>query len=315
MILGAFAGSAVGLQYRGAEARGENEPAPDVSGEPVGGYFHPRGAWSSILEPAVVAAKAMGAAPGGPRTAQAVAHVVSGVARDIISWYYNGLWGSGDKPTQPPPQVSLAAASEKYASQPLTAVQHTPSMQFTCEALAYAIVGAGAPTPDRAVAVTEVLVTATCRFGRAEAVMAAAVLCALAKGGRGAAVAAAVAEARAHISADEWQDIKCAMLAAVSAEHPLRDIGGRDYGGRALSSFRAFFWAVARAVRGDAPGWAAAMGEVCKQGGTSDLNCALVGAVLGAAGPPGAVPAWARALDNAEPALALIRAAVAPAGR
>jgi hypothetical protein len=319
MIAGALAGSARGLMHRGDELR---HAAPGAGEKPTGGHnFHPELAWSSILEPAFVAAETLIAAPGiyemhgAGRTPAShdMQQFTSKFASRMVTWQQGGFreWRDPSTPYRVNPQVAATMRQDTYAGSPIRTAAGTPINRYDCEPLAYALIAAVAPSADIAINLTIALAAASVRSGREEAILTSAILQVVLHRGRVPEMTAAIRAARARISPDMWKILRDAMERA-AGEHPLRETGGRDHGGIASASFQVFFWIVGRYLNGDMPSWSDAIGKVCQQGGAADINCALVGAVLGAAGGHDSLPDWCGDINHVDWAIGRFRAVLSP---
>lgn len=319
MVTGALAGSAKGLMHRGDELRYE---VPDASVAPTGGwYFHPENAWSSILEPAFVAAISLQIQPqiycmatgGRSPDHDDTIRFSELFAGKLLTWSREGFraWHDARTPYRLNPQIAATTRIDDYVRAPLIAANSTPIIQYECEPIAYALVAALAPTVQVAISLTALLSAASVQSGRNEAVLVAAILHTILHGGRRPEMAVAIQSAKACIAADVWKNLREAMGRA-AGQHPLRDTGGRDNGGSAIATFQVFFWIVGCYLNNTMPTWEEAIGLVCQQGGASDINCALVGAVYGAARGPSILPTWASKVNHIEWACEQMRAVVTP---
>jgi ADP-ribosylglycohydrolase len=348
MLWGAACGSALGLHYHGKDPmqRGETLPEPETfSAKPETPHGkHPPGAFSALLEPAILAlqkvhkTKKVFVPESGSGTRGAPSQTfLQAYAEALYDWTLVGIreWGDSTAPYEMDYQTLETAKDPVFRTNPLHSASVAHSLQNDCAALLRALAAATMPTPEAA----EEAALLACRVThRSQSLTAATCFAAL------------VLQSLLYYPLADWKQSTAwaSVRAGIHVQGGARErlfkalrekvlvkIGGRDHQGLHSSSMRCFVFAFRLAMQGDtdpevAQGggassgvkftkdqlrdlWRSAVGTVCIQGGSADVNGALVGAVLGARHGMDAVPDWYREMPHADWLEAEIEAAVASA--
>lgn len=346
MLWGAACGSAVGLHYHGRDPvrRGDAIPPAAAFGEkpdtPHG--KHPPAAFSALLEPAVLAARAIHQNRGvfesdGGARAEPSSTFLRAYAAALADWTQVGVreWGDSTTPFDMDYQVFEAAKQSSFRDDPFNAARTCVGLPNDCAALLRALAAATLPTAEAA----EEAAIFSCRVThRAPSVTAAAVFATLVLQtllyGSAAPLKEALTYAAVRTGIHAQGGARVRLFRALG-EKVLDQVGGRDYQGSHIASLRCFVFAFRRIMvepaapaAGSAPAagtapappaagaadaapgevtasspqeiWQSAIGSVCIQGGSADVNAGLAGAVVGARYGMAGVPPWFREMPHAD---------------
>lgn len=320
MVWGAVAGSAIGLPYYGKNPADMAEQGEiDISKKPTASFGkHPPGSWSALVEPFFVAASVLGKQShlltrqptSSPFTHTEVASYVTQLAEDLRGWVTEGVraWQDSSTPYDTDFQTLTVSKQANFVGSPLTTAADTPQLPNDCAALARAMVGALMPTVERA---EQMCVLTTKVTHRSQSTAAAGLFAALLiQGGlyrvpiAKDTVAYPAKRLKAYVQGAARERIFAALC-----DKELLYVGGRDYIGRHLGSLRCVMWTFRAildsrtGVRGDARAqtdvWGRTLTDICRQGGSADINCALAGALLGSQFGMAVVPSWYAELPHA----------------
>ena len=314
MIRGALAGSAIGLPFQGRDPMLESEIAelpPDTFSKeptvPVGS--HPPGSWSSLLEPLFLAVQALRENEDildETVTAETVHNFTGSFSRRLIRWANDGAatWGP---PHETEFQTLALSKVEGFSEKPLHVVPTQQQNLNDCCVLARALLAAVQTLPEQAERLA-ILLCNTTHSSRSLSTSCIAVALILqstlynTREQRQAVMDYIGHRIDSHTQGAENEKIFAALTAV-----PLSHIGGRDFIGRHLSSLRCFMHAYRECVASDSDSiapvdldalWVKVMRNICVQGGSSGINGALAGAIIGAYHGPDAIPNWVERLPH-----------------
>lgn len=316
LVWGAVAGGALGLPHRGRDAeflvsltKDEVDRLPqDRWGK------HPPGSWTGSLDAAFLPVRIFHDSPvltSNP-SREHLTKFLSKYAEFLRLWARNGFtaWHDPDAPYSVDSQTLQAVDSPGFTEKPLVAATHIPQHPCDCASLLRVLLVSTVWSPELveryAGLVTECTYTGPSVV--AGAVFVAHLLGALLHqlppgrpppGAIRKIAALPLIRAKQYFQNPQDELLRKRFFEAIrlGTTEKLKDVGGRDYGGRHLSSLRCVAWALSKIA--SAPEdvslpalWRETMAEICRQGGSSDVNCALVGAVLGAVYGGQIVPKW-----------------------
>jgi hypothetical protein len=316
MMWGAVTASASALRYRNSSddvlTKIEEKDFDRPSDREYLSY--PKGGWSAHLEPLFVQMETIAAAPEcmfdrvprpGKDTAvsgELAQRLVNALSYNFHYWCKTGFgeWRDTRTPYETDPQLFTTTNKPDYLSRPL--VESAKALQHRLDAcvLLRSLASAAVPTPTRA----EQLALLTCKTTHASDHVAAVTVYITLH------LHQFLYKVKAHKDTVVYPAERMLVhdvagqrgtVRAMSAR-TLEKIGGRDYSGTHTAALRAFVWTfrqildyenLAADARPALPQFRnATLIAVCKEGGTTDINCALAGALLGAWGGLDIVPAW-----------------------
>lgn len=316
MLWGAAAGSAAGLPHETRDAFDlEQLDSTAVAERPHAAHFaHPAGCWSALLEPAFVALTSLRAKTAAYR-AEPLEALLGGedyqellfhYADALSTWSREGFraWKDPAAPYTIDPHTAIVLKQPAFLDTPLQCGQSTELLPVDGGSLIRMLAAATAPSAQRCEQLALGFTKVTHRGDQIAAsnVFAALLLQSILYGGKTADVVAWPYERlRAHAQGETYS-----RLLRVLSQPELENVGGRDYLGRQIPAVRCFMYAFRACLRAEKAGtapaevWRTTLLAVLKQGGATDVHCALAGAVVGAWFGPAAVPGWRTELPRAE---------------
>lgn len=314
MIWGAVAASSLGVRHSGKNPDDLVDLPKECATEmPQGNHNrYPEKAWSALVEPLFVALISMRAQPAvetgsqGTLSHERFLQLIKHFAESLKSWQREGFraWRATMSPYDCDPQTALVVKMPGYLDSPLLHAQKQMQLPVDGGSSVRAIAAA---LTDSAEYTEELIVGLTKTTHHGDVISATNIFMALAL--------QALLHGQTDKSALIWplsriksyiQGAALQRVYSILRTEKLENVGGRDYICRQLSVLRCFSWAW-RACHGfegaglDPEGlWEHVMLGILRQGGATDLNCAIAGAVLGAWYGLEIVPKWHGELHQAD---------------
>lgn len=318
MLWGSVVGSSLGVTIRGKDPIDLVDLCEDyvttIPNTPHNKY--PKGSWSALLEPLFISFIALRAQPiaftSKPKeqtlNRNEFITLLEQFADGLKVWCKEGIraWRDSNTPYDNEPQTLTVTKIQGYSDSPLRIAALQTQLPYDCGSCVRVISTATLATVERTEQITIGFTKVT---HNTDSVAAINVFMAL------------VLQGILHGERDNKQIISWPLnrlksyiqgetrtrIIKIIRSQDLENIGGRDHIGKQLSVLRCFMWAYrvcASESKKDNVSphdvWKIVMHDILRQGGATDVNAAIAGAVIGAWFGMSIVPEWRTELTHAD---------------